>query len=100
MAGMVPYLSGGNIGQAVGHQCEQGLILGRLDEQGVELADIGAEVQVAAATILLPLTLLLLHPTAGHAHQVAQLLQVVQRGQRLITNQSISRQKVLNKNLQ
>ncbi len=84
----VPYLSGGYVGQAVGHQCEQGLILGRLGEQGVELADVGAEVQVAAI-ILLPL---LLHLTAGHAHQVAQLLQVVQGGQRLIINQSISRQ--------
>ncbi len=85
----VAYLSGGNIGQTVGHQCEQGLILGRLGEQGVELADVGAEVQVAAI-ILLPLPLPILHHlTAGHAHQVAQLLQVVQGGQRLITNRSV-----------
>ncbi len=84
---VVPYLSGGNIGQTVGHQREQGLILGRLGEQGVELADVSAKIQMAAI-ILLPLTLFLLHPTAaGHAHQVAQLLQVVQGGQRLIINQ-------------
>ncbi len=95
MAGMVPYLSGGNIGQAVGHQCEQGLILGRLGKQGVELADVGAEIQMAAI-IFLPLTLVQL--TAGHAHQVAQLLQVMQGGQCLIINQSVGK-KVPNKYL-